>query len=206
MQLLPRSFPVFGFPLALGSVAAGLAVWQALTAGAHTVLPTYGQVPAFVLQDQSGQPISRDVLKGHIWIADFIFTRCAGQCPMMSDRMAKLATAFRDHRLVKLVSFTVDPDWDTPQVLANYAKAYGASPDTWRFVTGTKEDIVRLCRDGFRLSVEEGAGTTDEPITHSVRLVLVDRDGNIRGYYDATEETALKRLQQDLRRLLPETS
>lgn len=192
--------------LILVSVATGVVLIEMRPARAHPVIPTYGQVPAFVLQDQSGQPISRDTLLGKLWIADFIFTRCAGQCPMMSAQMARLAAALRPYRSVKLVSFTVDPAWDTPQVLANYAKAYGASPDQWRFVTGGKEELFHLSHDGFRLSVADGEGTAEEPITHSVRLVLVDSEGNIRGYYDATDTAAIKQLHHDLRRLLRETS
>jgi cytochrome oxidase Cu insertion factor (SCO1/SenC/PrrC family) len=177
---------------------------QMRTVRAHAIVPTYGNVPAFVLLDHAQQTISRETLRGSIWIADFIFTRCAGQCPLMSARMAALASALRRESSVRLVSFTVDPTWDTPPVLAEYAKRYGAAGEQWRFLTGDQATIVRLCTEGFRLSIAEDGGTPEEPITHSVRLVLVDRAARIRGYYDATDEVQVKRLRDDLRRLLRE--
>ena len=178
-------------------------VWLGVyTARAHETLPTYGRVPAFAMVDQEGQPVSRETLHNHVWIADFIFTRCAGQCPMMSAQMARLSTMIPKHASVRLVSFTVDPDWDTPEVLARYAHTQGATGQPWSFVTGDKRELQRLCREGFRLAVADEAGTPEEPITHSVRLVLVDRGGAIRGYYDATDAAQRKRLARDARTLL----
>ena len=191
-----------GFLLVVSVGAAGIALLGPYIAKAHETLPVYGRVPAFSLVDQDGKALSRDTLQGRVWIADFIFTRCAGQCPMMSAQMARLSAALPRRGAVRLVSFTVDPTWDTPPVLAQYAKTYGASPAVWSFVTGDTAQLRRLCREGFRLAVAEGAGTVEEPITHSVRLVLVDRAGDIRGYYDAADAGALKRLQRDLRKLL----
>lgn len=193
----------------LGGAAVSMMMDHA-SARTHELLPVYGQVPAFVLRDQDGQLISNEDLKGRLWLADFIFSRCAGQCPMLSDRMARLASALRAEESVnptlqggvKLVSFTVDPGWDTPEVLAGYAKRYGASSDQWRFATGDHRTLTRLCQEGFRLTASAEGGTPAEPITHSLRIVLIDRAGNIRGYYDGTEEAALKRLHDDLRKLL----
>ena len=103
---------------------------------------------------------------------------------------------------MQLVSFTVDPDHDTPSVLASYASHYGAQPGRWRFVTGRREAISALAQDGFRLGVGEAEGTPAEPITHSVRLVLIDQQGRLRGYYDATDPEAVNRLTRDVKRLL----
>ena len=202
MRPSARSRPLLVLAPIAGAVVVGMVFTVLRTARAHVVPPTYGEVPAFVLIDQDGQPVSTDTLRGSVWVADFIFTRCAGQCPLMSAQMARLARALRHHRSVKLVSFTVDPEWDTPPVLADYAKSYGASGDQWSFVTGDPQELFQLCQDGFRLAVAEGGGTTEEPITHSVRWVLVDPTGQIRGYYDATDATQLARLRRDLRRLL----
>jgi protein SCO1/2 len=163
-----------------------------------------GQVPAFALIDQEAQPISQERLAGSVWIADFIFTRCAGQCPLMSARMTALARVFADAPAIRLVSFSVDPAYDTPEVLARYASHHAGASDRWQFVTGDPEAIRRVAREGFHLGVSE-EGIVEEPITHSVRLVLIDRQARIRGYYDATDREAMRRLEPDARRLLRET-
>ena len=160
-----------------------------------------GQLPDFALTDQGGEAVTRQSLAGFVWVADFIFTRCAGQCPLMSSQMATLQEQFRDVTDLRLMSFTVDPAYDTPEVLAAYARHYGAVSPRWRFLTGDREAIWRLARDGCKLGVSEEC-TAEEPITHSVRLVLVDQQGHLRGSYDATDEGALRRLRSDARRLL----
>jgi len=185
---------------ALGIVR--LALRDVAAAPPGSALPILGQVPPFTLTDQGGRPVSREDLAGRIWIANFIFTRCAGQCPAMSAEMAWLSDALHAHPAVRLVSFTVDPEWDTPPVLAAYAARYQARPERWAFVTGDHATITRLCRDGFRLAVAEGEGTPEEPITHSVRVVLIDGGGSIRGYYDSTDPAYRVELLRDVRRLL----
>ena len=168
-------------------------------------LPEYGALPDFSLMDHERRPVSLGALAGSVWIADFIFTRCAGQCPIMSRRMAELQQAFAGVAGIRFLSFTVDPSYDTPDILAAYARRYGASDGRWRFVTGAPDAIAALARDGFRLAFGAG-GTAEEPITHSVRLVLVDPQGRIRGYYDASEKGAMERLRRDAQRLLPQGS
>jgi protein SCO1/2 len=188
---------------ALGVAAA--TVWGRPSAE----LPTYGRVPAALLTDQRAQPFSTESLRGSVWVADFIFTRCSGQCPMMTSAMARLAEELDPS--VRLVSFTVDPEWDQPDVLARYASTYApasaasdalasastvaAASERWRFVTGSREQIETLCRDGFLLAAS-GELTPAEPITHSGRLVLVDRTGTIRGYYDAQDAEQMRRLRR----------
>ena len=154
----------------------------------------------FSLLDQDGRILTRTTLEGTVWIADFIFTRCAGQCPLMSQQMATLQEAFAQMSQVRFVSFSVDPVYDTPAVLAGYAKRYGARSGRWDFLTGPASTIQQLAQEGFRLGVAEGASPR-EPITHSVRLVLVDQRGRIRGYYDAMDHDAVARPQRDTRRL-----
>ena len=164
-------------------------------------LPVYGHVPDFLLVDHQARPISRASLAGSVWIADFIFTRCAGQCPLLSMEMAKLERTLRGMPGVRFVSFSVDPAYDTPERLAAYAAHYGADTDRWRFVTGEPAAVTSLIQQGFHLAL----GTSEsakEPITHSVRLVLIDRRGSIRGYYDATDPRAMAALHDDARRLV----
>lgn len=185
--------------MAIGSILAAL--WYGtLRMPSARWLPDYGPVPPFRLVDQQQHAVTNAHLTGSVWVADFIFTRCAGQCPLMSGRMAQLQAAFRDEPRVRLVSLSVDPARDTPQVLADYASAYQADPARWHFLTGDIEAVRRLSQDGFHLGLSEG-GTAAEPILHSVKLVLVDPQGSIRGYYDSTDAKALRQLQADARQL-----
>lgn len=163
-------------------------------------LPKDGPVPSFQLIDQSGAPFGSLQLLGKIWIADFVYSTCPGPCPMISSRMAELQKPLRDTD-VKLVSFSVDPQHDTPPVLRDYAAKLGAQPGRWYFLTGDKGQIYRLSRDGFKLAAADGEAAG--PI-HSTRMVLVDRRGEIRGYYDATDADAVTRLLADANHLLRE--
>ena len=166
-------------------------------------LAVLGAVPDFTLIDQRGRMRSRTSLTGSVWIADFIFTRCAGQCPLMSARMASLDQALARQGGLRFISFSVDPAHDDPEALAAYGSQYGAREGRWEFLTGSPEAVRALVREGFMLGLSDD-GTPQEPITHSVRFVLIDREGRIRGYYDATEDEAMRRLQADARRLLRE--
>lgn len=178
--------------------------WWAV-AEAEEPLPGYGTVPAFSLTDQDGQSFSSESLHGQVWVVDFIFTRCAGQCPMMTMQMSRLVRAFEAEPAVHFVSISIDPEHDTPEVLGRYARAGGVAADgRWVFLTGSREAVWRLCQEGFRLALAEDPANADEPITHSVRLVLVDQDGRVRGFYDATDAAAAQHLQRDARRLLKE--
>ena len=168
--------------------------------GRHA-LPRLGSVPPFVLTDQNGQSFGSRQLQGKIWIADFIYTTCPGPCPMISSRMSEMQKPLRDTD-VKLVSFSVDPAHDTPVVLRGYAEKLHAQPGRWEFLTGDKGAIYRLSRDGFKLAV--GAGDIPGEPVHSTRVVLVDRRGEIRGYYDATEADAVTRLLAETTHLLRE--
>jgi protein SCO1/2 len=104
---------------------------------------------------------------------------------------------------IRLVSFSVDPEYDSPEVLAEYAKNAGANLDRWLFLTGEKESIYRSIREGFRLSVEENSGASPGmEVTHSPRFALVDPKGRVRGYYDSADPKDLTRLREDVRRLM----
>jgi len=165
----------------------------------------FGVVPDFSLTKEDGSAISKAMLLGHPWIADFIFTRCGGQCPRMSNTVAALQTDLAWIKGLRFISFSVDPKWDTPEILAKYARSYHADAMRWSFVTGSQEDVYKLCRQGFKLGVDENTPDAPniavEPVLHSNRLVLVDTRGNVRGYYDAEDAEALARLKSDLRSL-----
>ena len=163
---------------------------------------SYGTVPAFQLVNQNGQPFGSAQLTGKIWIADFVYTTCPGPCPMISSRMSELQKPL-EKTDVHLVSFSVDPEKDTPQVLRGYADRLQADPARWDFLTGPKSVIYKLSHDGFKLAVSDGTGEQGIPI-HTTRMVLVDRHGDIRGYYDATEADAITKVVADTSHLLRE--
>jgi protein SCO1 len=163
---------------------------------------TYGKVPTFQLTNQNGQPFGSAQLTGKIWIADFIYTTCPGPCPMISTRMGELQKPL-EKTDVHLVSFSVDPGKDTPDVLRKYADNLHADPKRWTFLTGTKSSIYKLSHDGFKLAVSDGSEAEGMPV-HSTRMVLVDRHGEIRGYYDAIGPDAITELVADTNHLLRE--
>ena len=168
----------------------------------HRTVSSYGTVPSFQLTNQNGQSFGSAQLTGKIWIADFIYTTCPGPCPMISGRMSELQKPL-EKTDVHLVSFSVDPDKDTPSVLRGYAEKLQAEPGRWDFLTGAKSAIYKLSHDDFKLAVSDGSGEQGIPV-HSTRIVLVDRHGQIRGYYDATEPEAITKLLADTNHLLRE--
>jgi cytochrome oxidase Cu insertion factor (SCO1/SenC/PrrC family) len=163
---------------------------------------SYGTVPAFELTNQDGQPFGSTQLLGKIWIADFIYTTCPGPCPMISNRMSEVQKPL-EKTDVHLVSFTVDPARDTPQVLRGYAEKLQAEPGRWDFLTGPQSTIYDLSRNGFKLAISDGSEEKGLPV-HSTRLILVDRHGEIRGYYDAAEADGMTKLLADTNHLLRE--
>ncbi|MBI4115525.1 MAG: SCO family protein [Candidatus Omnitrophica bacterium] len=162
----------------------------------RSALGVYGGAPDFSLTERSGQTFVKESLVGKPWIADFIFTRCSGQCPMMSAHMQRIQGLFPKETDLHLVSFTVDPNWDSPEVLSRYAERYSAEKDRWLFLTGPKEEINRILKGFFLSSVDE------DPNMHSIRFILVDGEGQIRGFYDAGDPSSIKQLIQDTKVLI----
>ena len=164
-------------------------------------LPDYGAVSNFLLTDQTGQPYGLSHLKGKFWIADFIFTRCMGPCPLITAKMAELQKHYGPTNKLRFVSFSVDPKYDTPAILTAYAKTYGADKNFWRFLTGDKKKIYALIRESFHLAVEEAppAKSIEADFIHSTLFVLVDKNARIRGLYNSTDAEALKKLEIDLK-------
>jgi protein SCO1/2 len=186
--------------LLLAAVAVGS--WLLLgRPSAGPDLPRLGAAPGFSLVSEQGAPFTSAALAGRVWIADFVFTRCGGSCPVLSARMAALAERTRDVPGLAFVSFGVDPEHDTPDVLAEYARKLGADPARWSFLYGARPAIRGLIKDGFKLAVEDGPPDSVEPILHSTRFVLVDGDGTIRGYYDGMEQSPVDQLEKDARAL-----
>lgn len=166
-----------------------------------------GDIPPFQVTERSGKPVSRESLKGKVWVASFIFTRCSGQCPLLCQELKKIQSRLRFKESFRLVSFSVDPERDTPEVLAEYATRFSADPYKWWFVTGDKKEMNALVRHGFRLSSGDPGDPSagEEEVIHSFKLVLVDGYGRIRGYYDGTDEGSLKSLVKDAKYLIRQT-
>ena len=168
----------------------------------------YGTVPEFTLINQKGAPINLEKdLKGKVWIADFIFTRCAGVCPVMSGKMKTIARDLPQPDF-RFVSFSVDPEYDTPQVLAKYAARYEADP-RWFFLTGAKKELYELTQRYFRLGVAENSAedmqASGQAVMHSSKFVLIDREGGIRGYYDSESGNFPAMLLKEAQTLLEES-
>jgi protein SCO1/2 len=163
-------------------------------------LPVLGQVPPFQLTAQTGQPFESQSLDGHIWVADFIYTTCPGPCPMMSSQMRRVQISTAGMPGVSLVSFTVDPEHDTPTVLAAYAKHFTADPARWHFLTGEPSRLNDLGLNAFKLNSVDGS------LIHSTRFVLVDGARRIRGYYFSSDDGFMTHLLHDIRQLEREKS
>ena len=225
--------------VALVGVGLGLRVgFENVSRQAGNDLPRLWAVPDFALIERNGQSVTRADLLGKAWIASIIFTHCAEECPLVSNHMARLQETFTAEPDVRLVSITVDPAYDTPEVLTRYAQSFAAQPRRWLFLTGDKATIYRLVREGFRLGLIDpqesvkpsavpeaarvrhalwqlltptsalahpGAHSHDETqraITHSARLVLVDRQSQVRHFYDSADQSTLRRVPSDVRLVL----
>jgi protein SCO1/2 len=159
-------------------------------------LPVLIQIDPFSLVDQHGKKVELADLRGKVWVADFIFTGCQSACPMLSSRMHSLQTFVeeREKKLgqalpVRLVSFSVDPEVDTPAKLTEYAARYGADDRRWLFLTGSLAEMNRAVTGSMKIPFQKGgADTSAFDVMHGEHLVLVDGKGRIRGYFDADPE------------------
>ena len=167
------------------------------SASALSKFAVHQQLPDFSLTDQFGASFALSDLQDKVWVADFIFTSCATICPPMTVQMASLQDEFAGED-VHFVSFSVDPERDTPTVLRRYADNYGADGGRWAFLTGQKEAIYQLAHDAFNLA----AGHRGSEILHSTRFVLVDQNQQVRGYYDSRSKAHLQQLRQHMQTLL----
>jgi protein SCO1 len=199
-----------------------LLLWAALVVGGVALFALYklssnkdlgaqhgefGQVPAFALQDQSGRPVTNRDLEGQPWIANFVFTRCPSVCPLLTAKFKALQGKLSDVQDVQFVSFSVDPEHDTPAVLKEYAAKYDADLERWHFLTGSLKDLEKTVVAGFKIHIGDPTPHEGDPslvdIMHGEHFVLVDQKGTIRGYYRA-EPAELSQLAEDLRALANE--
>jgi protein SCO1/2 len=196
MSDVPRSGQQSRWPVLVGLAVVVLAlvavfVYAGLKprGAAEKPLPVYGQIADFTLTNQDGRAVSLAELRGKVWVADIIFTRCAGPCPMMTRRMKELQDALPATSQAKLVTLTTDPEFDTPPVLKTYTERFGADTNRWMFLTGTKPQIGKLAVDSLKLSaVEKKPDERESPedlFVHSTIFVVVDSQARLRGIFQS---------------------
>jgi protein SCO1/2 len=171
-------------------------------------LAILGQIHGFSLTNQAGQPVTLTNLLGRVWIADVIFTRCQSSCENLTRRLAALQGRLPAPDRVQLVSLTADPEYDTPAVLTKYGQNHAARPERWQFLTGSKKEIYRLAIEDLKFTVVDKTQEPREPLEemflHSTLLVLVDRQGRVRGYFPGTEPSGADQTLAGAQRLLRE--
>jgi protein SCO1/2 len=166
-------------------------------------LPVLGHLPSFRLVDEHGSPFISESMLGHASVVDFIFTRCTSSCPRLTATMSRLQSRLeRRADDVRFVSFSVDPENDTPSVLADYAAKSKADPARWTFVTGPAEEVTKAVVLGFKVSAAKVARQAgDYDVIHGNWLVLVDRKGDFRGYYQVEEPRDFEAMVADVERV-----
>ncbi|HEU5124089.1 MAG TPA: SCO family protein [Verrucomicrobiae bacterium] len=155
-------------------------------------LLVYNQIADFTLTNQNGAAVSLTNLRGQVWVADIIFTRCPGPCLRMTKQMKELETALKSTTGVKLISLTTDPEFDTPEVLKRYAERFEADSNRWEFLTGTKKQIGDLAINSLKLAAiekkPEDRESENDLFVHSTIFVVVDKRGQLRGVFETVGE------------------
>ena len=181
-----------GLLLLVTMLTVGLLMQIRSRTNAGATLPVLGQVSDFTLTNQNGRAVSLADLRGHVWVADIIFTRCAGPCPRMTRQMKELEKALPAGSDTKLVTLTTDPDYDTPAILKTYSERFSADLSRWTFLTGTKPEIRKLGINSLKLAaVEKSPEERESPndlFIHAILFVVVDRKGQLRGVFETTGE------------------
>ncbi|HED64753.1 MAG TPA: SCO family protein [Planctomycetes bacterium] len=181
-----------------GGTVEGRSSGPVLTADADDPI-VFGEVPEFRFLDQDGKEVTREDLRGHPFAVAAIFTRCAGPCPRITAGMRRLQDELEGTD-VRLVSVSVDPSYDRPEVLAQYASNYTADTSRWSFLTGTEEEVEAFLKDGLWLPLAraEAGAEPAKAVTHSTKIVAIDREGRIRGWYDGIDEKERELLRRRL--------
>ncbi|WP_316931896.1 SCO family protein [Cellulophaga geojensis] len=163
------------------------------------------RIPNFSLINQNGEVITRNTFKNKIYVADFFFTSCSGICPKMTSNMSVLQEAFKTDDDVLLLSHTVTPETDTVEVLNEYAKTKGVTPNKWHLVTGSRSEIYNLGRNAYFIEEDLGELKTDDDFLHTENFVLIDKNQHIRGIYNGLNKTAIQQLITDIKTLKEES-
>ena len=191
---------------ALGLVIAGILAsfvrqqWKSQEQRSFALMGRFNQVPPFTLTERSGQPFDSASLAGKLWLADFFFTACPGPCLLMNGKMELIQQALtRDHADVRMVSFSIAPEMDTPEVLRKYAERFHAPADRWSFLTGDHARIYDLAQHAFLLPTVDNENNPDRKpdqgdFIHSEKIALVDRNGVVRAYFDSTNPEVVQQV------------
>lgn len=181
----------------IGTIGLGVVIARTLLREDGPKLDDYGTLPGFAFRDQTGAPVTEGDLRGKVTIANFIFTRCDTVCPVFSLKMQGLGERTAGWaEPPRLVSFSVDPEHDTPEVLADFASTYQANPARWSFLTGDPAEVKRVVRDGLAIAMErEGTLASGAPnIVHGEHFVLLDQNLTVRGYYHSNDNARMDEL------------
>ena len=171
--------------------------------GKEVVDTIYHTIPPFSFTNQDGQAVSEKDVEGKIYVADFFFTTCPTICPVMKRQMTKVYNAYKGNPNLKILSHSIDPEHDTPQVLHQYAADLGISGDQWEFLTGPKEKIYDIGMKKYMVVTAEDS-TAAGGFLHSGAFILVDKDKHVRGMYDGTTDEGAEQLIADIATLLKE--
>jgi len=178
--------------------------WTKKTVDGKEVVDTiYNAIPPFTFVNQNGDTVSENIVKGKIYVADFFFTTCPTICPVMKRQMLKVYDKFKTNSDVMILSHTIDPEHDTPQVLNKFAKDLGITGNQWQFLTGPKEKIYEIGLKNYLVVAQEDS-MAQGGFLHSGAFVLVDKDKHVRGIYDGTTEEGTRKIMADIQVLLAE--
>jgi protein SCO1/2 len=219
MQLIKKyktTLIFFALTFVLGGGAYSIWAWN----NSKADLPYYGKkkiyarnlkaaqskgiqpINQFEFINQDAQPLGIDFVKGKVWVGNYFFTTCPTVCPEMTHNLEAVQAEFLGNDQLKMISFSCNPEYDTPERLLQFATAFGAVADSWQFVTGDKTEIYRFARNQLAITASDGGGGPEDFI-HSQYLVLVDQQGYIRGFYDGTSKYEVQLLIKDIKKLLP---
>ncbi len=159
-------------------------------------LPVLGTSPEFSMEERSGRTFQSSELRGRVAVVEFFFTRCRSACPVMMTHLGELYQRLQESDKVRFLSINVDPGYDTPEIIRDYATRLGAVNDRWLFVRGPIEQVIEISERGFSLAAEGLPGG------HSTKFVLLDENGQVRGYYDGMDRNSVLILQDHIVQLI----
>lgn len=202
-QSLRRLAPALFFAAALSSC-------EKETPASSVLTGKFREVEPFALTDQQSRPLANADLKGRVWIANFIFSSCNAECLILSSRFAELQRLFADEPGVAFVSFSVDPQTDTPERLGQFARRWHADPDRWYFLTGDSGKLDALIKNSFLLPVTrdpmEAGKLLTQKLIHTNRFAIVDRSGTVKAYVDGLQPESVSVISRLVLEMLRESS
>lgn len=164
---------------------------------------TYHTIPDFVFVNQDGDTVTQKNVEGKVYVADFFFSTCPTICPIMKTQMLRIFDKYKDNDSLLILSHSINPRYDTPEVLKSYKSKLGINSNKWQFLTGTETDVYSLAQNSYLTSALEDSSAIDEGgFIHSGAFVLVDKNRHIRAIYDGTKEKEVDKLMADIDRLL----